>query len=721
MRRMTVLFLSLLALVAFHSSALVPPVIVHPDAEDLDNDLVVDRLAAEVSGLLAAGRPGDLVRLEVVLYEPYTTADLELFRFLGGVLIHTFEAVSYGYSGALPARRLDDLRRALASSGRLCVLAADPPGHATLDVSAQLARVRPQVWDAGYTGSSSTTIAVLDTGIDDSHPDFAGRVSAGWTDTTADGYTSKVDYNGHGSHVAGIALGSGASYGVGTDPMYVVTTQSGYLPTGSNSGFFDVVEVKNTGGNQLQVLLWWAGGGTTQVSARDTGWSWMGYNNSSSSPNTLNYTITTTGVYRPYFGNVSGAGGVAYAGGVAASYEPVGDGHNLFTGMAPGATLLGVKVLSNDGSGWATDWGEGLDWCVTNRDLYHIRVVNMSLALYNGGTDATLDAKVNTAVANGIVVVCAAGNDFPSYTVGSPGNAAKALTVGAVNDLGVMTNYSSNGFGGQGKPDVVAPGGSMVAGTRITSVETNDGDAFNTQSDHTPDNYANIHGTSMASPVVAGVAALVIDAQEQSGDPWSSTEAEALRVKSLILATATETNQAGEMSWNGGGLPTTPSGNDPTLDRGAADLVEGFGKVNGDAAVEALTNEYTLAVADSFSLGSGAFDRKARAYWVTLDASQVYDLELTVPAGADCDLFVYGDTPDANGRPVLVASSTTAGLGVDEQVAGWAPPSSGVYRVVVKLVSGSGTVTFQAFLSAGLIFRDGFESGDTTAWSSAVP
>jgi len=705
-------------LAAASGFALVAPVIEHPSEEDQDLDLLTDDLELQVDALLSAQRADEPVRLEVVLFEPWRESDLELFRSLGGVLRHTFEAVSYGFSGDVPAGRVRELAALLSADGRLCVIADVLPGGATLDHAVLQIRVRPTVWNAGWIGSTDTTIAILDTGIDDSHTDFSGRVSAGWTDTTSEAFATKRDYHGHGSHVAGIALGSGASYGVGSDPMSVTTTRSGNLPTSDGYGQFDPVEVTRTGTGRLQLTLYWDGTGTSRVNCRNTAWAWMGGQSSSTSPNTLSYDISTAGVYRPYFGNSAGAGGRAYAGNATFGYAPVGDGHQLFRGVAPGARLLGVKVLLSDLTGWADDWSEGLDWCVLNRDAYSIRVINMSLGLYDGNTSATLDAKVANAVANGIVVVTSAGNDYPDHTVSSPGNAARALTVGAVNDLGAMTNYSSNGFSGQGKPDVIAPGGSLVAGTQMISVETNDGDAYNTQTDHTAQNYANMYGTSMASPMVAGLAALLIDLQEDLGDRWGATQAEALAVKALILMTATETNASGEMSWNGGSAPTTPSGNDPSLDRGAADPVEGFGKINGDAAVEALTSEYDFTFGDGFTMGAGALERKARAHWMTLSSASTYDFEVLVPAGGDCDLYIYRGTPDANGRPVIAASSTTAGS-ADEQITGWQPPSSGLYYAVVKWVSGlpGSFVAFQGLEhTGGLIFADGFESGDLSAW-----
>jgi len=709
---------ALLLGVASGVSALVPPVIRHPGPLDADRDLVLDRLAGRVAALERTGQGEEQVPVEVVLYEPYRAADLALFEALGGTVVHTFEAVGYGFAGPIPARSVTELARRLGASGRLCVIADDPPMVPTLDVATQQARIRPGLWSQGFDGGATTTIAVVDTGLDDSHPDFAGRISPGWVDTTAHAYPSPVDVNGHGTHVASIALGSGASVGVGAPGMRLVTTTSGRLSTTSNYGTYDNLVARGTGVGALELELHWLGTGSTWVHARDPSWSWIGVSSvSSTSPNVTSYDISTPGTYRPIFGNSTGAGNAPYVGREEYPYAPVGDGYPIFRGVASGCTVLGVKVLLDTGSTPATDVEEGLDYVLQHRDDYNIRVVNLSLGEENGVVVPTMDDKVNTLVANGIVVVASAGNDFPTYTIGSPANAARVITVGAVNDAGAMTNYSSNGFSGQGKPDVVASGGSTTGGTKIVAAESNDGDSRNLMSDLVANDYTGFKGTSMSAPLVSGLAALLIDVQEQLGDPWQSTEAEALAVKGLILMTATETNLPGEMLWNGGDVPVNPSGNDPTLDRGGADAREGFGQVNADAAVQALTDRLELPAAVAVTLGSDPASARARAWWFDASAAESYSFGLDVPPGADLDLFVYQGAPDADGRPVIGASSTTAGA-ADERITGFSPPVDGRCYLVVKAVSGSGTAELEGL---AVLFEDGFESGTTVAWSQTVP
>ena len=131
-----------------------------------------------------------------------------------------------------------------------------------------------------------------------------------------------------------------------------------------------------------------------------------------------------------------------------------GDGRadHLYHGVAPAAGLIGLKVLNSAGSGSFANVISALDWTVTNKATYGIEAVNLSLGAdgCNNGTDLTSQA-IGRAVAAGIVVVVAAGNAGPgTCTVGTPGAAPAALTVGAMTDLGpggfYLASFSSRGL-----------------------------------------------------------------------------------------------------------------------------------------------------------------------------------------------------------------------------------------------------------------------------------
>ncbi len=155
-------------------------------------------------------------------------------------------------------------------------------------------------------------------------------------------------------------------------------------------------------------------------------------------------------------------------------------------GVAKGATLIAVRVLDCNGSG---SWGgviAGIDWVTAN----HIKpaVANMSLG---GGYYAPINTAVANSVAAGVVYAVSAGNSNANACNYSPASTPSALTVGASTSGDVRSSFSNFGT----CVDIFAPGSSIYSST-MTSTNT----------------YASWNGTSMASPHVAGVAALFLSA-----------------------------------------------------------------------------------------------------------------------------------------------------------------------------------------------------------------
>jgi serine protease AprX len=184
-----------------------------------------------------------------------------------------------------------------------------------------------------------------------------------------------------------------------------------------------------------------------------------------------------------------------------------GDGEaradRLHAGVAPGAALVGVKVLDSNGNGSTANVIAGINWAVQNKALYGIEAISMSLGIAgcNAGTDGTSQA-VNNAVAAGIVVVAAAGNEGPgTCTIDSPGSATGAIAVGAMADLDsggfYQAYFSSRGptLDGRVKPDVSAPGVNILSAQAGTT-----------------SGYVSESGTSMATPFVSGLTLLMLDA-----------------------------------------------------------------------------------------------------------------------------------------------------------------------------------------------------------------
>ncbi len=175
-------------------------------------------------------------------------------------------------------------------------------------------------------------------------------------------------------------------------------------------------------------------------------------------------------------------------------------GGGKYIGVAPGAKLVGVKVLSGEGRGSFDGVISGIEWVIQNKDKYGIDIISMSLgANYNSDGTTPVEKAVDYAVAQGINVVVAGGNSGPrENSVGIPASAFDVITVGAVDDNLEIASFSSRGptKDGRLKPDVSA------VGVEVTSSIPGGND-----------NYDSHSGTSMATPMVSGDVALLLEAK----------------------------------------------------------------------------------------------------------------------------------------------------------------------------------------------------------------
>ena len=241
--------------------------------------------------------------------------------------------------------------------------------------------------------------------------------------------------------------------------------------------------------------------------------------------------MTGGGIGLDFFGHGTHVAGIVAGNGALS--------HGNFTGVAPNANIISLRVLDQYGAGTDSTVIAGIHRAIQLKSTYNIRVINLSLGrpVFESYTLDPICQAAEAAWQAGIVVVAAAGNygrNSPygngGYgTIASPGNDPYVITVGATNANGTpylwddtIASYSSKGptlFDHIVKPDIVAPGNavtSLLASTNCTlyslpgtqlpnSTYMVRGSSATNSSD-----YFVLSGTSMATPVVSGAAAILI-------------------------------------------------------------------------------------------------------------------------------------------------------------------------------------------------------------------
>jgi len=292
----------------------------------------------------------------------------------------------------------------------------------------------PSMWAEDYTGSGMK-IAILDTGIDDAHPDFQGRIVMqndfvpssyiidGFDYGDGDDDALAQDPHGHGTHCAGIAAGGGGYY----------------------------------------------------------------------------------------------------------------------TGVAPGASIIAINVFGADTSAFDSWIIEAINWVVdpdgNEATDDGTDIISLSLGS-TGDSDGPLNQAIRDAISSGVVVVVASGNE--GYNIPhTPANTEEAITVGAVTKQNDWASFSSGyDYGAYTKPDVAAPGVSIIAARAAGTSMGNIVDDY----------YTSASGTSMATPHVAGAAALLLQS-----NPGLTPE----QVKYIMEQTAIDLGSPGKDIKYGSGLIDT--------------------------------------------------------------------------------------------------------------------------------------------------------------------
>ncbi|GAB3406915.1 S8 family serine peptidase [Flindersiella endophytica] len=418
----------------------------------------------------------------------------------------------------------------------------------------------PDAWQAGFTGKG-VTVAVLDTGVDATHPDLADAIVDAKDFTGSPSGTA--DKVGHGTHVASIVTGDGTASG------------------------------------------------------------------------------------------------------------------GRYKGVAPDAKLLSGKVLSDDGYGSDSDIIAGMEWATAAG----AKVVNLSLGAPDSpGTDPLEQAVDRLTEQTGALFVIAAGNEGPQR-LGTPSTADAALAVGAVDKSDQFAGFSSTGPRPGDfaiKPDLTAPGvGIAAARAGGTSL-----------GDPVDDHYTRLDGTSMATPHVAGAAAILL----QQHPDWN-----AARLKPALMSSAKPNAELSPFEQGAGRVDLTRAISTTVYpDQGSVSLFNRWPQTGELSRTVSYHNDGTAPVTLNLT--------------TSLEGATVEPAELTVPANgtAAATLRVDATATDV-GDTTGALTATLAGGSAVARTALAVHTEAESYDVTVKVLDRTGKDISENTLPVQLLNLDTFE------------
>ncbi|MEU4565303.1 proprotein convertase P-domain-containing protein [Micromonospora sp. NPDC023956] len=294
-------------------------------------------------------------------------------------------------------------------------------------------------------------------------------------------------------------------------------------------------------------------------------------------------------------------------------------------GVAKGTTLVGVRVLNCQGSGTYAQVVAGIDWVTGDHDPGERAVANMSLG---GGFDQATNDAVAASIADGVSYAVAAGNESGANACNvSPASTPAAITVGATESNDARASYSNIGT----CLDIFAPGSAITSAWHTGDTATN-----------------TISGTSMASPHVAGAAALVLAANP-------SYTPQQIRDKLVDDATGNVVTNPGTGSPNK--LLYTGNVVPPTQDFSVA-VTPAAGSVNpGGSLTATVSTTTTVGSPQTVSLTASGLPAGATATFSPASVSTGASATLTIATAASTGPGTYPVTVTATG-PVTTQSTS---------------------------------------------------------------
>ncbi|MEV6954873.1 S8 family serine peptidase [Streptomyces sp. NPDC051183] len=349
-----------------------------------------------------------------------------------------------------------------------------------------------------------------------------------------------------------------------------------------------------------------------------------------------------------------------------------------YKGVAPGAKVISGKVLNDNGFGDDSGIIAGMEWAAAEG----ADVVNLSLGSPDSPGVDPMEATVNRLSAEkGILFAIAAGNEGEAgaSTVGSPGSADAALTVGAVDKDDRLAPFSGIGprtGDGAVKPDVTAPGVAIAAAAAPGSaIDTRPG------TPHPAPGYLQIDGTSMATPHVAGAAAIL----KQQHPGWQSAELKGALTASTKGGQYTVFQQGSGRIQVDRAMAQSVIADPVSLSFGVAQWPH-----TDDKPVTQKVGYRNLGTSDvTLDLSVSALDpagRPAPAGFFALGATKV-----TVPAGGRAEVDLTADTRIGDADGAYSGYVTATGAGQSVRTAAAAVREAESYDLTLRTVDRDGT------------------------------
>ena len=609
----------------------------------------------------------------------YNSTVVSSFEYYGGIIKEEWNQTYDSFSGFAGTIKSEFNQTAFQNDFPNALIENDEILEVQMNyASIQSGTINSSWYLNGYKGDTNSSVAILDTGVNPNHNSFpngynptnlAGTI-VGWENFVDN--TPISDDNGHGTFISSVISGTGTdSYNASNPSRIKLHGNYSHLELFGDITTSDNFSLKIFSFNASKVDSNILVNSTWNEDSNGIGGFWfeLFYNNSLVNYSfneaehkyySFNYKISqnTIGIYNLYIKyNKTLLSNPVFAFNTSISFFPENfiENFNHFTGITNASKIVVYKVLNHSGVGYMSNLISALGSVINNRVKYHIISVCLSIGTF-GQDIVTVNNAIDEVIENGILVIIAAGNSgVGSQQLNRLAQNKNAIVVGAINDKDQVTSYSSMGQVDENfiKPDIVAPGGSKISNHRsIISADLEN------------NNFTAAYGTSIATAIVSAAVNILIEAKWNNWNQWDNMNYSkwVKYIKAYLLMTASETNLEREDD------PFTEydeSSQSPTLSlsplvSGLKDIHEGYGRINIQAAIDALTKSMeinnsindTLVSSQRNPLGTHVFARQ-----ITLNKDIQYLFNVSIEdENANFDILLFSNESNRYGEPILLES-----------------------------------------------------------------